>query len=98
MSNFQIAETKTFQKVKNKLDAKLYKNIKEIIYPQLKHNPFFGNNIKKLKGEFEGVYRYRFGNYRLFYLIEKKRLSSLFWILNIAKKLTIEKHIKTKLI
>jgi mRNA interferase RelE/StbE len=74
LSNFQIAETKTFEKIKNKLDTKLYKNIKEIIYPQLKQNPFFGNNIKKLKGEFEGVYRYRFGNYRLFYSIEKEKV------------------------
>ncbi|MBT5826816.1 MAG: type II toxin-antitoxin system RelE/ParE family toxin [Gammaproteobacteria bacterium] len=74
MSDFQIAETKTFQKEKNKLDAKFYKKIKDIVYPQLKQNPFFGNNIKKLKGEFEGVYRYRFGNYRLFYTIEKEKI------------------------
>jgi mRNA interferase RelE/StbE len=74
LSDFQIAETKTFQKEKNKLDAKFYKKIKDIVYPQLKQNPFFGNNIKKLKGEFEGVYRYRFGNYRLFYTIEKEKI------------------------
>ena len=74
LSDFQIAETKTFQKAKTKIDAKLYKKIKEIAYPQLRKNPFFGHNIKKLKGEFAEVYRYRFGNYRLFYTIEKEKI------------------------
>jgi len=73
------------------LDTKLYKKIKEIAYPQLKQNPFFGNNIKKLKSEFEGIYR--FGNYRIFYRIEKEKLLSLFWILNIAKRLMIKTKI-----
>lgn len=74
LSDFQIAETKTFQKAKTKLDDKLYKKITNIVYPQLRRNPFFGHNIKKLKGKFEGVYRYRFGNYRLFYTIEKEKI------------------------
>ena len=69
LSNFQIAETKAFEKLKEKIDSKLYIKIKNIVYPQLKSNPFYGTNIKKLKGEFEGYYRYRIGNYRLFYLI-----------------------------
>ena len=69
LSNFQIAETKAFEKLKEKIDSKLYTKIKNIVYPQLKLNPFYGTNIKKLKGEFEGYYRYRIGNYRLFYLI-----------------------------
>ncbi|RLF03728.1 MAG: type II toxin-antitoxin system mRNA interferase toxin, RelE/StbE family [Thermoprotei archaeon] len=71
---FQIAETKTFIKVKKKLSPKLYDKIKNIVYPQLKANPFFGINIKKLKGEFENYYRYRIGNYRLFYLIENEKI------------------------
>ena len=74
MSDFQIAETKTFEKIKEKIDLKLYIKIKNIVYPQLKSNPFYGNNIKKLKGKFEGYYRYRLGNYRLFYLIENDKI------------------------
>ena len=74
LCDFQIAETKTFEKIKEKMDHKLYVKIKNIIYPQLKSNPFYGNNIKKLKGEFEGYYRYRIGNYRLFYLIENEKV------------------------
>lgn len=74
LSKFKIAETKTFEKIKEKLDTKLYIKIKNIVYPQLESNPFYGNNIKKLKGEFEGYYRYRIGNYRLFYLIDNDKI------------------------
>jgi len=71
---FSIAETKTFEKTKAMLDVKLYIKIKTIVYPQLRENPFFGTNIKKLKGEFEGYYRYRLGNYRLFYIVEQEKV------------------------
>ncbi|MCD4723034.1 MAG: type II toxin-antitoxin system RelE/ParE family toxin [Desulfobacula sp.] len=74
MFNFQIAESKTFEKVKKKIDSQLYTKIKNIVYPQLKSNPYFGTNIKKLKGAFEGYYRYRVGSYRLFYLIENEKI------------------------
>ena len=74
MSDFQIAESKTFEKVKKKIDKKLYAKLTSIVYPQLRSNPCFGTNIKKLKGNFEGYYRYRIGNYRLFYLIESEKV------------------------
>ena len=74
LSKFQIAETKTFEKVKKKIDKKLYLKIENFVYPQLRENPFYGINIKKLKDDFEGYYRYRIGNYRLFYLVENDQL------------------------
>jgi mRNA interferase RelE/StbE len=74
LSNFQIAETKTFERVKKKIDSLVYAKIKNIVYPQLKLNPYFGVNIKKLKGDFEGYYRYRVGSYRLFYLIDNEKV------------------------
>ncbi len=74
LSDFQIAESKTFEKVKKKIDSKIYDKIKKIVYPQLRSNPNFGTNIKKLKGDLEGYYRYRIGNYRLFYLIEDEKV------------------------
>jgi len=72
--DFQIAQTKEFEINIKKLDAKIYTKIKNIVYPQLKKNPFYGTNIKKLKGEYEGVYRYRLGNYRLFYIIDNEKV------------------------
>jgi len=74
LSKYQIAETKTFEKVKKKIDKKLYSKIENFVYPQLRVNPFYGTNIKKLKDDLEGYYRYRIGNYRLFYLIENDKL------------------------
>ena len=74
LSKCQIAETKTFLKLKDTIDKKLYAKIENFVYPQLRVNPYYGVNIKKLKGKLEGYYRYRIGNYRLFYLIEDDKL------------------------
>ncbi len=72
--DFKIAETKNFLKIKKNIDKNIYNKIINIVYPQLKSNPYYGTNIKKLKGKFEGYYRYRLGNYRLFYLIEEEKV------------------------
>ena len=74
LSKYQIAETKTFLKLKDAIDKKFYAKIENFVYPQLRANPYYGVNIKKLKGKLEGYYRYRVGNYRLFYLIEDDKL------------------------
>jgi mRNA interferase RelE/StbE len=43
--------------------------------------PFFGNNIKKLRGALSGLYRYRIGDYRIVYSVESKiRIISVVWI------------------
>lgn len=89
LSKYQIAETKTFEKIKKKIDKKLYSKIKNFVYPQLRENPFYGTNIKKLKDNLEGYYRYRIGNYRLFTLSKRISLLLLLLILNTDKKLMI---------
>lgn len=69
---YKIAETKKFSKEISLPNAQpFHPKIKDVIYPQLQKNPFFGPNIKRLKGEMSGVYRYRIGNYRLFYTIDE---------------------------
>ena len=73
--NYEIAETTSFQKeIKKVSSLNIYSKIKNVVYPQLKKNPYFGSNIKKLKGEFDGVYRFRIGDYRLFYKIDKEKV------------------------
>lgn len=85
LSNFKIAETAHFRKQVDKLRAKkLYQKIVSFVYPQLNRNPFFGPNIKKLKGEFEGYYRFRIGNFRLFYIVDKQKV--IVFILEIAER------------
>jgi len=73
LSEYKIAESKTFEKSKKSIAPQVYLKIKSIVYPQLEANPHFGTNIKKLKGSLKGYYRYRIGNYRLFYLIENNK-------------------------
>jgi mRNA interferase RelE/StbE len=74
LSEFQIAETKGFAKRKESIAPELYEKIKSVVYPQLRKNPYFGSNIKKLKGEIAPYYRFRIGDYRLFYLIEADKV------------------------
>lgn len=75
MDNFKIAETHTFSKKMTKAEfKKLYKKISTYVYPMLKRNPYFGPNIKRLKGEYSDYYRYRIGDYRLFYKIEEDKV------------------------
>ncbi len=76
MSNkYQMAETDLFSsKIQDDPYRKYYKKIRNYVYPQLIENPFYGQNIKKLKGEFEDVYRYRIGKLRLFYIIHESEI------------------------
>jgi len=75
LSNYKIAETDTFVKKINSSKYKhLYSKIVEYVYPLLKENPFYGNNIKKLKGEYKEIYRFRIGDYRLFYKISEETI------------------------
>jgi mRNA interferase RelE/StbE len=68
---FRIAETDGFRKqLKKNPDLKrIYKKISEFVYPLLRENPYYGPNIKRLRENFSDFYRYRIGNYRLFYAI-----------------------------
>ena len=72
MDKYKIAETETFQKkITSRKYTALYSKILEYVYPVLRKNPFFGPNIKKLKGKYKEIYRFRIGDYRLFYKIEE---------------------------
>jgi len=42
------------------------------VYPQLKQNPYFGKNIKKLVNYKSDTWRYRISSYRFFHEIEDK--------------------------
>ncbi|MHB1377879.1 MAG: type II toxin-antitoxin system RelE family toxin [Candidatus Humimicrobiaceae bacterium] len=73
---FKIFETDQFLKDLKKFDKpekmRLYSKILNTIYPQLKNNPYFGKNIKKLKAYNPDTWRYRIGSLRLFYEISDK--------------------------
>ncbi|EMJ94373.1 type II toxin-antitoxin system RelE family toxin [Leptospira alstonii] len=78
-TEYKIAETELFQsKLKDRRYSHLQKKLLDYVYPLLKKNPLFGPNIKKLKGDFSGLFRYRIGKYRLFYLIKNIELLVIF--------------------
>ncbi len=68
---FQIAETATFTKgVQTAIHKRYHQKLIKNVYPRLRINPYFGPNIKRLKGELKSIFRYRIGDYRLFYTID----------------------------
>ena len=71
--NFRIAETKTFQKeIAKPQFGNIYRKIVDYVYPMLRENPFFGPNIKRLKGSYSDYYRFRVGQYRVFYKVDRE--------------------------
>ena len=76
MAKFKIFETEGFVK---DLEAdfkgqqvKIKKKLLDYVYPQLRDNPYFGTNIKKLVNYEPETWRYRIGAYRFFYQIDGK--------------------------
>lgn len=76
MSEHRIFETDEFLKKIKKLSsgdaAFLRKKLDSFVYPQIKTEPFWGNNIKKLRGCSPETWRYRIGRFRLFYIVDKE--------------------------
>ena len=76
LPDFKIFETKEFLKQLEKLplneSAFLRNKLNRYIYPQLRIEPFYGKNIKKLRGYSPDTWRYRIGSFRLFYIVDKK--------------------------
>jgi len=77
---YRIFITDEFDKSLHKITSRdrlaIEKKLLEYLAPQIKSEPHYGANIKKLKGYNPETWRYRIGNYRLFYLIddEEKRV------------------------
>jgi mRNA interferase RelE/StbE len=85
LNNYKIAETETFsKKINSRKYNHLYNKIVDDIYPILKKNPFFGAHIKKLKGKYKEIYRFKIGDYRLFYKIDEQE--SIIFIINIENR------------
>ncbi len=73
MNEYQIFETDNFIRIREKIRGKDKTLIENKLitktYPQLKDQPHYGSNIKKLKNYIPETWRYRIGNYRVFYEI-----------------------------
>lgn len=77
MVKFRIFETAQFQEDlktrSGERSKKIIVKLHDYVYPQLRKQPYFGKNIKKLKGYKPDTWRYRIGEYRFFYEIDDKR-------------------------
>jgi mRNA interferase RelE/StbE len=73
---YSLFETDEYLKRVSKLDKKDFEFIQNkltsYVYPQLKAEPHFGNNIKKLSGYKPETWRYRIGKFRLFYFMDEQ--------------------------
>ncbi|MDP2725859.1 MAG: type II toxin-antitoxin system RelE/ParE family toxin [Syntrophales bacterium] len=63
---------KQLDRIEPPIRKKLDRKIEEYVSPQLKQEPHFGRNIRKLRDYNPETWRYRIGNFRLFYIIDEK--------------------------
>ncbi|NOQ22011.1 MAG: type II toxin-antitoxin system RelE/ParE family toxin [Candidatus Aegiribacteria sp.] len=74
LSEFRIFETDEFIKKLDKLSKSessfVRRKLDIYAYPQIRSEPFYGKNIKQLKGYSPETWRYRIGSYRIFYVVD----------------------------
>ncbi|MBF0106335.1 MAG: type II toxin-antitoxin system RelE/ParE family toxin [Deltaproteobacteria bacterium] len=76
-AKYHIFETDTFHKECKKRISSIenilvQKKLAQLIYPQLRVEPHYGPQIKKLRDYEPATWRYRIGGLRLFYSIDEK--------------------------
>jgi mRNA interferase RelE/StbE len=75
LDRYRVYETDNFiSDVRGDLGGqskKIQKKLEKYVYPQLRIEPHFGPNIKRLKNYDPAMWRYRIGDYRMFYIIEE---------------------------
>ena len=73
MPDYRIYETdeiiETIARLPQNYIAFFKKKLEQYMYSQLSQEPFFGGKIKKLRGSIPDIWRYRIGEFRIFYTI-----------------------------
>jgi len=76
LSEFRIFETAQFtddlERITPARRDKIALKLRTLVYPRLRDQPYFGANIKKLKGIAPETWRYRIGPYRFFYIVDDR--------------------------
>ena len=74
---YRIFETRQFLRDLARLgvvaERRLEAKLREHVYPILRENPHFGPNVKRLKSWDQPTWRYRIGDWRLFYEIDEQQ-------------------------
>lgn len=75
LTEFRIFETEQFEKdlqhIAKSGRTRITEKLKKHVYPQLRHHPHFGPNIKKLRDYYPETWRYRIGSWKFFYEIDE---------------------------
>jgi len=73
---YKIFETKNYSNSLERIDLSIRKKliikISNYVFLQIKTEPHFGLNIKRLRNYSPDTWRYRIGRYRLFYELDEK--------------------------
>ena len=76
LSEYRIFETEEFQRQLERLPPPIRDSLREkltdYVYPLLRRQPYFGPNIRKLRGYTPATWRYRIGHYRVFYTVDQE--------------------------
>lgn len=76
LGDYRIFETNEFSRKLEALtppDSKfIRKKLQDYVYPQLRKEPAFGKNIRRLRGYTPETWRYRIGKFRIFYSVDDK--------------------------
>lgn len=75
MSKYRVFETTTFQedlaKIGKSGSSRIEEKLREHVYPQIRTEPHYGPNIKRLKNWSPPTWRYRIGAWRFFYEVDE---------------------------
>ena len=78
MSKYQVFVTEEYEQQLSKITKSdrvlIERKMQQYVIPQLKSEPHFGSNIKKLKNYEPPTWRYRIGKYRIFYQINTETM------------------------
>lgn len=78
MANYQVFVTEEYEQQLSKITKSdrilIERKMQQYVIPQLKSEPHFGSNIKKLKNYNPPTWRYRIGKYRVFYEINTETM------------------------
>jgi len=88
LPKYRVFETDQYLKditaIGRNIQKRIIKKISSYVYPQLIENPYFGPNIKKLRDYSPETWRYRIGQFRLFYEIDDQ--NKIIFIIGIEQR------------
>ena len=67
---FRVSIRKHCDKQIRKAPPKIRQAVSDAL-EEIRNNPYHNPNVKELKGELAGIYRYQIGGYRLSYIIDE---------------------------